>query len=229
MVATDLLRRAINLLGLDVRRYDPLRSPARRRAAFLRERRIGLVIDVGANEGQWARGVRGAGYHGRVVCFEPLLAAFSVLDEPERHRVALGDRDGPVLLNVAGNSQSSSVRGMAARHLAAEPTSAYVATEEVPMRRLDSFGFREDAFLKLDAQGAELEILAGAEETVAHCVGLELELSLIELYEGQALACELLPYVYERGFRLLAIWPAYSDPLTAEVLQLDALFGRPER
>jgi len=218
----------VRSLGFDVKRYDPtLRSPDEQRAWLLETRRVEIVIDVGANEGQWTRNLRRRGFSGRVVCFEPLSDAFEVLTEREKHRVALGSQDEyGVVLHVAGNSQSSSLLAMADRHVAAAPTSAYVATEIVPLRRLDSFDFAGRVFLKIDAQGAEHEILEGAAETLRACVGVELELSFVELYEGQALASDLFEFMSAQGFQVLAAWPGYADPLSREMLQLNVIFAR---
>lgn len=222
----EALKRLFHSLGVDVRPYASRHFPARRRAEFFQDRRIDLVIDVGANRGQWSAEVRREGYRGRIICFEPLIAPFQALREPEKTCAALGDREGTVALNVAGNSQSSSVKTMSERHVTAEPTSVYVGVENVPLHRLDKYGFNEPCFLKIDAQGSELDILRGAEETLAYCVGLEMELSLVELYEGQALAQELIPYAYELGFRMMAIWPDFTDPKNGEVLQINAMFAR---
>lgn len=163
---------------------------------------------------------------GRVVCFEPMLDAFRQITEPEKLRVALGNRDGEATLNISGgNSQSSSLYPMANRHFTAAPDTAYVTTETVPVHRLDAYDFDDRCYLKIDAQGAEREILDGATETLGRCVGLEIELSLIELYHGQTLAHEFIPLLYGWGFRTLAMWPGFTDPMNGEVLQVNGMFG----
>jgi FkbM family methyltransferase len=212
-------------VGYELHRYPQPPPGVEARARLLAGRGVRVVVDVGANQGRWSRQARRYGYAGRIVCFEPLLEAFTALTEQEKHRVALGARDGDVELNVAANSESSSVLSMSGRHLEAAPGSRYVATELVPVRRLDNYGIDEPCYLKIDAQGAELDILGGAEETLARCEGLELELSLVELYEGQALLQDVFPYVYARGFRLISAWPGFTDRATGEVLQLNAIFA----
>ena len=90
----------------------------------LRHSHIDLVIDIGANEGQFAKELRAGGYSGRIVSFEPLSAAHRrLLQESNRDsawhvhpRCALGDRLGEIELNISGNSVSSSILPMLASH-----------------------------------------------------------------------------------------------------------------
>ena len=143
-----MLPRSLHLmmqrLGFDVLPYDADRFPELRRPTLLRERQITLVLDVGANDGSWAERVRRSGYTGRLVSFEPLAAAYRELESRgrldqgwETSPVALGDTTGTATFHVAGNSSSSSLLPMTGRHIASAPESAYVATEEVKVRRLD--------------------------------------------------------------------------------------------
>ena len=97
------------------------------------------------------------------------------------------------------------------------------------MRTLDSL--REEvlkpgdrAFLKIDTQGYEHEVLAGAEESLVQVAALELELSLVRLYEGQRRLPQLLEEVEELGFSLVGVANGFADPVSRELLQIDALF-----
>jgi hypothetical protein len=80
-------------------------------------------------------------------------------------------------------------------------------------------------FLKIDTQGTELSVLRGAEATLPHAVGVLVELSFVELYEGQALFAEIVDWLAARNFLLLAMAPAFSDRRTGQLLQVDGLFG----
>ena len=75
--ARSLLRR----LGVEVIRYAPRNFPHLRRPLLLEEERIDVVLDVGASDGAWARGLREAGYRGRIVSFEPLPGEPAERDE----------------------------------------------------------------------------------------------------------------------------------------------------
>src|SRR5947208_7206134 len=98
MPGVDRLRHALRRHGLDLRRWRP---PDERRAALLESEGIDLVLDVGANRGQYAESLRARGYSGRIVSFEPLGAAHAELaakaaGDPlwDCLKLGLGDRDG---------------------------------------------------------------------------------------------------------------------------------------
>ena len=231
-------RRVARRLGLDVRRYRSERAADVRRQKQLEQHAIDLVLDIGANEGQFGSELRAAGYRGRIVSFEPLADEYAALerrvgkdDRWECRRLAIGERSGATEIHVSRNRQSSSLLPILERHLSALPSSAYVGTETVEMARLDDLvdellGADGDAFLKLDAQGYEKRILAGAEATLRRCPLLETELSLVPLWEGQPLLGEMVERLRGLGYSCLGFHEVLSDPETAQVLQVDGLFAR---
>lgn len=222
---------------------SPIVAPAAtaedaRRDRLLASRNISLVLDVGANSGQYASRLRSAGYTGRIVSFEPLTAAFSDLErnsakDPkwEVRRLALGDTDGEAEINIAGNSYSSSLLEMGERHLQSAPESAYVGTEQILEAKLDSIWSEiprdgEIVFMKLDVQGFEMAVLRGAKTSLEQVTGVQAELSLVPLYEGAPTYLELISYLGERGFRLAGLEAGHDDRETGEMLQADGIFIR---
>jgi hypothetical protein len=67
--------------------------------------------------------------------------------------------------------------------------------------------------------------MAGAKETLDRCVGLQLEVSFVPLYEGGMLVDEAISFAYDRGFRLVGVERGFTSP-TGQVLQADAVFFR---
>ncbi len=199
---------------------------------------VDLVFDVGANAGQFALWLREAGYRGRIVSFEPLSSAYEQLLKRSRRdalwtvapRVAIGSEEGEIEMHVSANLASSSILDMAAEQVAAAPESRYVGKERVLLRRLDSFAHYVEPdsalFLKVDTQGYEDRVLQGAAGLLDRCVGLQLELSFVPLYQGQQLFDGMLEILRARGFDLWALWPCFADPGSGRLLQVDATFFR---
>ena len=148
---------------------------SQRQSILMRDRQISLVLDIGANKGQYGKSLRtNIGYKSRIVSFEPLDDAFGQLQQSaagdplwECHNIAFGDSNETATINISADLHSSSLLPVSGRTLEIEPSVAYVGTQEVFVRRLDSvldqFAQIDDRiFLKIDTQGYELKILSGA-------------------------------------------------------------------
>ncbi|MCB9727951.1 MAG: FkbM family methyltransferase [Deltaproteobacteria bacterium] len=233
--ATPLARRA----GVEVKRWVPRYDDVGRRVMLLRHHGVDCVWDVGANAGQYGQLLRAAGYDGRIVSFEPLSSAFERLaaraaSDPawSCHPLGFGDVAGRFELHVAANSQSSSLLPMLALHREAAPHAHYIGKETVRIETLDAWcaahpellGAR--TFLKLDAQGYEARILAGGAATMHRWTGLQMEMSLAALYEGESLLPDLLRDAEAHGFRLESLELGFVDPQTGRQLQADGVFFR---
>jgi FkbM family methyltransferase len=232
-------RRLLHGAGLEVVRYTPRNFAHLSRPPLLRERGVDAVLDVGANEGQYARELRRSGFAGRIVSFEPVADAFARLeraagDDPlwDCRRVALGDEDGSAEIHVTTNAgKSSSLLELGARHVSAAPAVQVARRETVPTARLDTLAPEllragERAFLKLDVQGLELAVLRGAARTLEQVEGVEAELSFVPLYDGQPPLHELVGYLHDAGFDLVALEPSFRDRASNDLLQANGLFRR---
>ncbi len=233
-----ILRRLLNRAGVDVVRHQPVPPHLARRAHLLRRFAPDVVLDVGANAGLYGREVRRIGYGGRLVSFEPMAAAYAALAaEAARDgrwdavNVALGAAAGEAVLNVSANSWSSSLRPMLDTHLDAAPDSAYVGRETVRVETLDAvFGHHvrggERAWLKIDTQGHERDVLAGAADSLPRIDMVELEMSPVGLYEGETLFTEMFDWLVARGFACVHLQPGLYDPADERLLSLDGYFHR---
>lgn len=233
------LRLGIRRVGIDLARY-PESDPMFRVVRLLAHFGIDCVVDVGANSGGFASTIRSLGYSGRIVSMEPLSGPFEVLaaqaaKDPdwEALRVAAGNEDGEITINIAGNAgASSSVLEMLDTHAEAAPKSRYIGTEVVPQRRLDTLlpklgiGPARPAFLKVDVQGYEAAVLDGSVELfrAGAIIGLQVELSLVPLYVGAITYGEGLDRAERLGMSLMGLIPGFSDPRSGRLLQVDAVF-----
>ena len=236
MVATATRRAARAALRRRDRVLDRyhLSIPARR-VKLLRYAGATELLDIGANEGQWAENVRENGWAGPIWSFEPLSSAYAALEraataDPLWHvqQIALGDESGEVTLNVSEQSVYSSVSPMLDAGPRANPGARYVSTERVRVERLDDLALhgRGTPGVKIDVQGFESKVMDGAPEVLGRATYLEVELSLVPCYEGEPLYREMLDRITGYGFRLALVEPVWPDPETGEALQFNGMFLR---
>jgi FkbM family methyltransferase len=223
------VQRALTRLGYEIHRWGPVK--------LLQAEGVSLVLDVGANIGQYGRRLRYGGYEGRIVSFEPVSEAYAELSrhaaaDPawESRRLALAEDDGWRQINVARKSSRSSMLEIYEHHVEIAPESAYAGKETVPTASLasvwgDVVREGERVFLKMDVQGFELQVLRGAEAVIDRLHGIQSELSLVPLYAGAASWREIVDWIEGRGFEIAGIEPAFVD--RGRALQVDCIFLRP--
>ena len=237
-----VIKKLSRSLGIDLKRYNVQTSEAAKMQRLLAYHNIDLVFDVGANIGQYAKLLRELGYSGRIVSFEPLSSAYSQLKAVSKKeplweiapQTAIGNQEGEIVINIAGNSYSSSALPMLDAHLESAPESAYSGSETVKLSRLDTIAKdyikseTKSIFLKIDVQGLEKQVLEGATAILPLVKGIKLELSLVPLYEGQVLFKEMIDIVEKLGYELYGIEPGFTAEKTGRMLQMDGIFFKPD-
>lgn len=206
----DLLHR----LGVDVARY-PLQSTAAGHLKHLLEvAGATVVLDVGANQGQFATELRTeCRFRGRILSFEPAPAAVARLTSVARgddrwtiFHHAVGDAEEVLELTTYDHDEWNSLHRLNDESVRASgrrvtPT----GTAKVPVHRLDGIWEREIAptdvvFLKSDTQGHDLAVLAGAGDRLAEVCGLFIEADLTPFYEGAPDLGNVLEVAAGHGF-----------------------------
>ena len=235
-VIKQAIQSAANKMGYEVSRLSW--SGHSRRLEMMRRLGINLVLDVGANDGQYGLELRRNGYEGRIWSYEPLRDAFSRLEKiaaaDSMWKVfnrGCGAQNGTATINIAGNSYSSSLLPMLEKHIMNAPTSAYISQEVVTICSLDEsvlshLGPDDRIWLKIDTQGYEGEVIKGAQRLAPAILGMECELSLVPLYKGQMLIDEMLAMIYKAGFRMVGVAPLFFETDTYYTLQVDGVFLR---
>jgi FkbM family methyltransferase len=235
------VRQMVRVTGYDIVKWHRVPPNVAARKRLLESFDINVILDVGANTGQFAKSLRDPmGYRGAIISFEPLPDAFRQLailadKDPDwiARNIALGATDGQMTLNVAKNSVSSSFLPIRETSTAIEPQSAYESTCIVPVRALDSILPElcpvlpdRHIMLKLDTQGFERQVLAGAVDSLARFSLIQLEMSLVTLYDGESLFLDLCGMMRDWGFKLLTLDPGFHDVRTGRLLQVDGLFAK---
>jgi FkbM family methyltransferase len=237
--AMALPQRLARRLGYDLTPRRKARPHEAQLAAVLARFQISCVLDVGANVGQYAAMLRERGFAGRIVSFEPLADAHAALGKRAAAdgrwqiapRLAIGDRDGEVELEVSAESDMSSILSQSDLLRQISPSSAVLRRERVPMARLETAArpYLEPGdriFLKIDTQGFEPQVLAGAGSLLARLCGLQLEMSLVPCYQGEVGFRAMLDRLAAAGFEPYLFIPGYFERKLSRQLQLDGVFMR---
>ena len=208
-------------------------------AQTLRALDINVVIDVGANRGQFAQRLREAGYRGRIASFEPLSGFVAELEEAaasddawEVFPYALGEEDGQTEINVDSGPLSSLL-----------PSSEFgrewndrlreTRRETIQVRRLDGLFdlalgdvVEPRVFLKLDTQGFDLHAFRGAGGRIKEVLGLLSEVCCVPIYEGMPRLTEQIAEYEAAGFEIAGMFPVTVHHATLRVIEFDALMVR---
>jgi FkbM family methyltransferase len=197
---------------------------------------IETVIDVGANQGQYGAFLRErVGFTGRIVSFEPIpeiaekLRARAASDGRWTVReCALGAKPGRLAINVTAMTTMSSFHPLQVDFQSAHPV---VATPDVEVSTLDAELVGavnlNHAYLKLDTQGFDLEVLKGASETIALFPALQTEISFQPFYRGMPTYRESLDAFGAHGFLVADLFLAAWDEKTQAAMEFDCIMVRP--
>lgn len=205
--------RAVRLaLGGRVHQYPEIQALRRFLAGFA----VDCVWDVGANRGQYATMLRkDAGFRGTILSFEPNPDVFAHLarraaGDPAWHvfNMALSDADGMAGFHIMAADQFSSLeKPAAAQDAIFAGRNRVTRTVEMACRRIDTLlpelaaahGFSRP-FLKMDTQGHDLSVCAGAGDALARMAGVQTELGVRPIYEDGTDYRAMIDWLADHGF-----------------------------
>jgi FkbM family methyltransferase len=209
-------------------------------ARVLRATEANLVLDVGANVGQFAEGLRRHGFEGRIASFEPVSEPFARLQATAEgdelwsaYHYALGADDGTAEINRVPGTMSSLL-----------PASDFgkgwsdklrkQTTETIQVRRLDGVLAEVAdgidpvrAYLKMDTQGFDLEVFEGAGAGLGAVVAMQSEMSCVPIYDGMPRLPQQWTVYEDAGFEAVGVYPVSRDHATLRAIELDLVLVRP--
>jgi FkbM family methyltransferase len=169
---------------------------------------VDCVLDVGANDGNFASRLRLMGFKGHIVSFEPNPDAMARLKASRKgddkfiaYDVALAQTDGEAVFHIPKHDSLGS--------FLVHRDAAMDKSIPVKMRRLD--GLLDEIkqrtgakriFLKLDTQGFDLEVVRGAGDRMSEFRGLLSEVSVTPIYDRMPHYTDALREYESHGFGL---------------------------
>jgi len=197
------------------------------------------ILDIGANRGMFTKCAHHIFPNAAFYTFEPLKDCFEelcklqrIIDKLECFNVAVGDKSFKTVIRRSNYDYSSSLLEMADLHKQAFPYTTGEQLEEIKVQTLDAIlsgrNIKRPLLIKLDVQGYESFVLAGAVETLKKTDYILCEMSLRSLYKGQALFDDIYQEITRNGFKFSGQMGKVTHPQTTEVLQIDGLFVRGE-
>lgn len=197
--------------------------------------RVSLIIDVGANHGQFAFMAKYCWPEVRVESVEPDPEAVMVFRRNHGrngsiriHECALVSQEAPVKLNLHRDSAQNSILR--------QDGLEYYAEREVTGITLDKLASelwllnsakapKPLTLLKLDVQGFELGVLEGASSFLTSVGFVLVELSLADLFENGSQIEDVWRFLRHHGFKYTSLMDTYYSHELKEVTQMDVLFS----
>jgi FkbM family methyltransferase len=208
---------------------------------LIRRLDINCVLDVGANVGQYAQQLRGGGYAGRIVSFEPVPAVAAKLRNAARNdadwqviECALGDADEEAEINVRPGTMSSLL-----------PSSEFgknwhdrlhvAEVQKISVRRLDGLfdevvaGIDDPrVYLKMDTQGYDMQAFAGAGDRLKEIAGMQSEVACVPIYDGMPRLPDQIAAYESAGFEITGMFPVTRHRASMRVIEFDVTMVRPD-
>lgn len=204
---------------------------------------IDAVLDVGANRGRYIELLRvGVGYSGEIFAFEPIPECAKNIRVQMRYdqritlfETALGAENATRTLHVTSHDAMSSVYPPLQAGLDRFGALNHVTRDiDVPVRTLDSLegeifagAAQRTPFLKIDTQGSDLDVLAGAGNLLSRVAGLQIEIPFTPIYKDIPPASAYFSRIEACGFALTGIFPVHSLD-DHRIVDVDAVFRRIE-
>ena len=216
-------------------------------ARFLRLDEKVLLIDIGANVGDFTTEFLSLYKDSWSVCFEPVRGNISPIGSPRdfpadarvaMHPCALSDVDGRATINIHEDNTLCTL-GEYTQEANAFYQTATPRSEEIACARLDSFEFEKDGgklLVKIDVQGFEGEVIRGGMDTIKLADVVLLECSFADEYVGTEPSfssscamlkeCGLYPIVFQDFGRTLANYAYERDVIFVKRALLDKIWFR---
>jgi FkbM family methyltransferase len=218
-----IIKRSLTGLGYEIRRM-PVAAPSPPRRPqddwpwpWLRTTwTIRTIVDIGANNGEFAQFLANFFAPAATYAFEPLPSCVPELRAKAESianfhifNVALSDRPGVATFYENSYPPSSSFLRVGRIHKREFPQTSSETAISVPLARLDDLvdgrHLDREILVKVDVQGVEDQVIRGGREVFAAARCVVVEMSFVEMYERQPLFEEVHALLADLGLRLAGV------------------------
>jgi len=202
---------------------------------WLKNKKFKFILDIGANEGQFAEKFVALFPEATFICFEPLAEPLQKLKERFKdrnnfqfHQLALGNETGKNKIFRNEYSPSSSLLPMKKNHKEAFTFTEKDFEEEIEIKKLDEILNENDIakpyLVKIDVQGFEIEVIKGGQNIISNAEMIILETSFVQLYEGAPLFDDIYELLKSLSFEYIGSFEQLERPQDGKILQQDSIF-----
>lgn len=200
---------------------------------------LDLIVDIGANRGQFSLLARHCCPNTKIFSFEPLplpAQTFRSVFANDRHTIlfqsAIGPELGEIPIHISARDDSSSLLPIAELQVQTFTGTAEVGTTSVAVAPLSHFLAATDvverSLLKIDVQGFEYSVLQSCDGLLNRFAYIFCECSFVELYSGQHLAPAVINWLAAQDFMIKGMYNTHYNA-AGLAIQADFLFERQTR
>ena len=232
----NLVQRNLGRSGFQLVRTPLEGTLARDVKRVIDDRGIRTILDIGAHVGLFGLMLRGLGFEGQIVSFEPSPRPFTELASKtdgswQAVQLALGDSDGVADLHIYQEHEEFTSLRRPSDYGRSNFGLTVIETVAVSVRRLDDVAeeMGVDAgstFVKIDTQGHEQAVISGGSAFLSSAAALQIEIPMFGLYEGAPAGPALMLQVQQMGFDLVGMFPVHDHPRPLVPVEFDGLFAR---
>lgn len=229
-----IIKKGLNTLGVEIKRFSKWEKD---KYAWLEAYDINTILDIGANEGQFAQEIHEVFPNAFIYSFEPLSSCFERLqknmDRVEKFKAfmfAIGDFNGEKHIYKNEFSPSSSILPMGKLHKEIFPFTQNMVKEKIAVRCLDdavdefNLHIKESILIKMDVQGYEDKVVFGGKDMFSKTSIIITEMSFVELYRGQCLFDGIYCLLKELGYIYAGNVGQLVNPQNGRPIQSDVIF-----
>ena len=201
---------------------------------WLIEKNIKTIIDIGANEGQFAQKMRLLFPNAKIISFEPITQVYQQLNENFKndksfisYNFGLGEKEENITMWLNEYSPSSSILKMSdhLNHFQNAKETAKINIEIKPLDKVLNKSKIETPYLtKIDVQGFEKYVIKGGQSLIKNSLIIIIEVSFCSLFENQVLFDEIYSILKSLGYKYSGNYDQLYSPVNNKILQADAIF-----